>query len=124
MADSVPGRALGSYLSTMTALRRVLATAGVEFIDESGGGPARKRSRRISVGEWELIDEKFVEFRLGGIPNRKSVRRGLSMMIDRLPRALEAAGAQRAPGPTTKVASEASHLRATPPSRCRSKSLQ
>ena len=40
---------LGAHDSTTAALRRALETAGVEFIDENGGGPGvrlRKTSRK------------------------------------------------------------------------------
>ena len=45
--ESKPG-ALEAYASTVAALTRALENAGVEFIDENGGGPGvrlRKRQR-------------------------------------------------------------------------------
>ena len=36
--ESKPG-VMAAHLSTVTALRRALEAAGVEFIDENGGGP-------------------------------------------------------------------------------------
>jgi hypothetical protein len=40
---------MGVHLSTVVALRKALEDAGVEFIDESGGGPGvrlRKRQQK------------------------------------------------------------------------------
>jgi len=40
---------MAAHMSTVVALRRALETAGVEFIDENGGGPGvrlRKRQRK------------------------------------------------------------------------------
>jgi predicted transcriptional regulator len=36
--ESQPG-SMAAHLSTVTALRKALETAGVEFIEENGGGP-------------------------------------------------------------------------------------
>jgi predicted transcriptional regulator len=44
--ESKPG-IMAAHMSTVTALRKALETAGVDFIDENGGGPGvrlRKRS--------------------------------------------------------------------------------
>jgi len=46
--ESKPG-VMGVHLSTVVALRKALEDAGVEFIDESGGGPGvrlRKRQQK------------------------------------------------------------------------------
>ncbi len=48
--ESKPG-ALAAHGSTVAALRRALEAAGVEFIDENGGGPGvrlRKRQQKKS----------------------------------------------------------------------------
>jgi predicted transcriptional regulator len=45
--ESKPG-IMAAHLSTVAALRKALETAGIEFIDENGGGPGvrlRKRQR-------------------------------------------------------------------------------
>jgi predicted transcriptional regulator len=45
--ESKPG-VMAAHVSTVTALRRALETAGIDFIDENGGGPGvrlRKRPR-------------------------------------------------------------------------------
>jgi hypothetical protein len=43
--EAKPGR-LGAYTSTETALRRAFERAGVEFIDENGGGPGVRLKKR------------------------------------------------------------------------------
>jgi hypothetical protein len=46
--ESKPG-IMAAHLSTVVALRKALEAAGVEFIDENGGGPGvrlRKRSQK------------------------------------------------------------------------------
>jgi predicted transcriptional regulator len=46
--ESQPG-IMTAHMSTVTALRKALETAGIEFIDENGGGPGvrlRKRTMR------------------------------------------------------------------------------
>ena len=46
--ESKPG-VMAAHLSTVVALRRALEAAGIEFIDENGGGPGvrlRKRQRK------------------------------------------------------------------------------
>ena len=46
--ESKPG-IMGAHMSTLAALRKALEAAGIEFIDENGGGPGvrlRKRQRR------------------------------------------------------------------------------
>ena len=46
--ESKPGF-MAAHMSTLTALKRALETAGVEFIDENGGGAGvrlRKRHRK------------------------------------------------------------------------------
>lgn len=46
--ESMPGF-MGAHLSTITALRKALEDAGIEFIEENGGGPGirlRKRQQR------------------------------------------------------------------------------
>jgi predicted transcriptional regulator len=46
--ESKPG-IMGAHLSTVSALRKALESAGVEFIDENGGGPGvrlRKRQQK------------------------------------------------------------------------------
>jgi predicted transcriptional regulator len=49
--ESKPG-AMAAHMSTVTALRKALETAGVEFIDENGGGPGvRLRKRRLKRGK-------------------------------------------------------------------------
>jgi transcriptional regulator with XRE-family HTH domain len=48
--ESKPGL-MAAHVSTVTALRRALETAGVEFIDENGGGPGvRLRKRQPKKG--------------------------------------------------------------------------
>jgi predicted transcriptional regulator len=45
--ESKPG-VMAAHVSTVTALRKALETAGIDFIDENGGGPGvrlRKRPR-------------------------------------------------------------------------------
>ena len=45
-----PG-AMAAHVSTVSALRRALEAAGVEFIDENGGGPGvRLRKRQPKKG--------------------------------------------------------------------------
>jgi predicted transcriptional regulator len=46
--ESSPG-IMAAHMSTVAALRKALEAAGVEFIDENGGGPGvrlRKRQRK------------------------------------------------------------------------------
>ena len=46
--ESMPG-IMAAHLSTITALRKALEGAGIEFIEENGGGPGirlRKRQQR------------------------------------------------------------------------------
>ena len=46
--ESKPG-VMAAHMSTVVALRKALEAAGVEFIDENGGGPGvrlRKRQRK------------------------------------------------------------------------------
>jgi hypothetical protein len=48
--ESKPG-IMGAHVSTVAALRKALEAAGVEFIDENGGGPgvrSRKRQQKKS----------------------------------------------------------------------------
>jgi predicted transcriptional regulator len=48
--ESKPG-IMAAHMSTVTALREALEAAGVQFIDENGGGPGvrlRKRTREKS----------------------------------------------------------------------------
>jgi predicted transcriptional regulator len=48
--ESKPG-IMAAHLSTVVALRKALEAAGVEFIDENGGGPGvrlRKRQQKKS----------------------------------------------------------------------------
>jgi transcriptional regulator with XRE-family HTH domain len=48
--ESKPG-VMAAHVSTVTALRRALESAGVEFIDENGGGPGvRLRKRQLKKG--------------------------------------------------------------------------
>ncbi len=48
--ESKPGM-MAAHVSTVTALRRALETAGVEFIDVNGGGPGvRLRKRQQKKG--------------------------------------------------------------------------
>ena len=48
--ESRPG-AMAAHVSTVSALRRALEAAGVEFIDENGGGPGvRLRKRQPKKG--------------------------------------------------------------------------
>jgi hypothetical protein len=51
-AESKPG-AMAAHGSTVAALRKAFETAGVEFIDENGGGPGvrlrnRQRKKRLT----------------------------------------------------------------------------
>jgi hypothetical protein len=49
--ESKPG-IMAAHLSTVVALRKALEAAGVEFIDENGGGPGvrlRKRQQKKKV---------------------------------------------------------------------------
>jgi hypothetical protein len=42
---------MGAHLSTITALRKALEDAGIEFIEENGGGPGvRLRDRQQKKG--------------------------------------------------------------------------
>jgi predicted transcriptional regulator len=43
--EAQPG-VMAAHMSTITALRKALETAGVEFIDENGGGPGVRLRRR------------------------------------------------------------------------------
>jgi predicted transcriptional regulator len=43
--ESPPG-IMAAHLSTVAAMRKALETAGVEFIDENGGGPGVRLRRR------------------------------------------------------------------------------
>jgi len=46
--ESKPG-VMAAHMSTVVALRKALEAAGIEFIDENGGGPGvrlRKRQRK------------------------------------------------------------------------------
>jgi hypothetical protein len=43
--ESKPG-VMAAHLSTVVALRKALEAAGVEFIDENGGGPGVRLKRR------------------------------------------------------------------------------
>ena len=48
--ESKPG-AMAAHTSTIVALRKALESAGIEFIDENGGGPGvrlRKRQQKKS----------------------------------------------------------------------------
>jgi transcriptional regulator with XRE-family HTH domain len=48
--ESSPG-VMSAHMSTVIALKKALETAGVEFIDENGGGPGvrlRKRQQKRS----------------------------------------------------------------------------
>jgi hypothetical protein len=48
--ESTPG-VMAAHMSTVAALKRALESAGVEFIDENGGGPGvrlRKRQQKKS----------------------------------------------------------------------------
>ena len=48
--ESKPG-AMAAHTSTIVALRKALESAGIEFIDENGGGPGvrlRKRHKKKS----------------------------------------------------------------------------
>jgi predicted transcriptional regulator len=48
--ESMPG-IMAAHLSTITALRKALESAGIEFIEENGGGPGirlRKRQQKKS----------------------------------------------------------------------------
>jgi transcriptional regulator with XRE-family HTH domain len=48
--ESKPG-VMGAHASTVAALRKALEVAGVEFIDENGGGPGvRLRKRQQKKG--------------------------------------------------------------------------
>ena len=48
--ESTPG-IMAAHMSTVTALKRALEGAGVEFIDENGGGPGvRLRKRQQKKG--------------------------------------------------------------------------
>jgi predicted transcriptional regulator len=50
--ESMPG-IMGAHLSTITALRKALEDAGIEFIEENGGGPGiRLRKRQQRKGQW------------------------------------------------------------------------
>jgi transcriptional regulator with XRE-family HTH domain len=44
--ESKPG-VMAAHVSTVTALRRALEAAGVEFIDENGGGPGVRLRKRL-----------------------------------------------------------------------------
>ena len=39
---------MAAHLSTVAALRKSLETAGIEFIDENGGGPGVRLRKRLS----------------------------------------------------------------------------
>jgi hypothetical protein len=43
--ESKPG-AMAAHMSTLVALRKALEGAGVEFIDENGGGPGLRLKKR------------------------------------------------------------------------------
>jgi transcriptional regulator with XRE-family HTH domain len=43
--ESKPG-VMAAHMSTVAALRRTLESAGVEFIDENGGGPGVRLRKR------------------------------------------------------------------------------
>jgi predicted transcriptional regulator len=43
--ESKPG-IMAAHMSTVTALRKALETAGVEFIEENGGGPGVRMRKR------------------------------------------------------------------------------
>jgi predicted transcriptional regulator len=45
--ESKPG-IMAAHLSTIAALRKSLETAGIEFIDENGGGPGLRLRKRLS----------------------------------------------------------------------------
>jgi predicted transcriptional regulator len=45
--ESQPG-IMAAHMSTATALRRAFEAAGIEFIDENGGGPGLRLRKRIS----------------------------------------------------------------------------
>ena len=45
--ESKPGM-MSAHLSTVAALRKALEVAGIEFIDENGGGPGVRLRKRIS----------------------------------------------------------------------------
>src|ERR1700729_4154598 len=47
--ESTPGP-LAAHGSTVTALRKALESAGVEFIDENGGGPGVRLRKRQQKG--------------------------------------------------------------------------
>ena len=48
--ESMPGF-MSAHLSTITALRKALEGAGIEFIEENGGGPGiRLRKRQLRKG--------------------------------------------------------------------------
>jgi predicted transcriptional regulator len=42
--ESTPGM-MAAHMSTVTALRKALESAGIEFIDENGGGPGLRLKR-------------------------------------------------------------------------------
>ena len=43
--ESKPG-VMSAHMSTVAALRKALETAGIEFIDENGGGPGVRLRKR------------------------------------------------------------------------------
>jgi predicted transcriptional regulator len=45
--ESKPG-IMAAHMSTVTALRKALETAGVDFIDENGGGPGVRLRKRTA----------------------------------------------------------------------------
>jgi predicted transcriptional regulator len=45
--ESQPG-IMAAHMSTVTALRKALEAAGVDFIDENGGGPGVRLRKRTS----------------------------------------------------------------------------
>jgi predicted transcriptional regulator len=45
--ESKPGM-MAAHMSTVTALRKTLETAGVEFIEENGGGPGVRLRKRTA----------------------------------------------------------------------------
>ena len=45
--ESQPG-IMAAHMSTVTAMRRALEAAGIEFIDENGGGPGVRLRKRTS----------------------------------------------------------------------------
>jgi hypothetical protein len=45
--ESKPG-IMSAHMSTMAALRKSLEAAGIEFIDENGGGPGVRLRKRIT----------------------------------------------------------------------------